>query len=140
MLCLLPLFLFYRINQILCECQQPNHDDHYLDQNYDARMPTERSSEWDKRTYYNDGNQKKKITFHLLPAGQLISMLPVVLRIPSVCFQQVENSFPLNRARRLGGHIVHHTVDSADFVHDAAGDAFQNFIRERHPVGGHPVF
>ena len=50
-------------------------------------------------------------------------------------------SLPLDRPRRLAGHVVHHAVDAVDLVDDARRRAAQHLVREgeevrRHAVGG----
>lgn len=36
--------------------------------------------------------------------------------------------FPLNSSRRLGGHIVHNSVDGLDLVYDPARAYSENFV------------
>ena len=48
-------------------------------------------------------------------------------------------SLPLDRSRRLRGHIIHNPVDALDFVDDAGRDAGQEAHVEGIEVGGHAV-
>src|SRR5664280_276889 len=50
------------------------------------------------------------------------------------------SSLPLNRPRRLAGHVVHHAVNALHLIHDAAGDGLQHLVWQGDPVGGHAVF
>jgi len=47
---------------------------------------------------------------------------------------------PFDGAGGLGGDVVDHAVDAADFVHDAVGDALEDLGGKLDPVGGHAVF
>ena len=49
------------------------------------------------------------------------------------------DSFPLDRRRRLGRHVVGHAVDAAHLVDDAAADLLQQRVGQLGPVGGHEV-
>ena len=48
-------------------------------------------------------------------------------------------SLPLDRSGRFAGEVQHHAVDTADLVGDAGADAFEEFVGNLHPVGGHAV-
>src|SRR5688500_5197080 len=48
-------------------------------------------------------------------------------------------SLPLDRARRLRGHVVDDTVDPANLVHDAPRHPIQHVVRHPEPVRGHEV-
>src|SRR6476659_7028295 len=48
-------------------------------------------------------------------------------------------SLPLDRRRRLAGDVVDDAVDPGDLVDDAVGDAAEELVGERAPVGGHEV-
>ena len=46
---------------------------------------------------------------------------------------------PFYRAGRLGGYVVHDTIDPLDLVDHACRDPLEQVVRETDPVGGHPV-
>src|SRR5437773_9012792 len=48
-------------------------------------------------------------------------------------------SLPLDRARRLGRHVVYDSVDAAHFVDQAAGDVIEEVVRHAVPVRGHEI-
>ena len=48
-------------------------------------------------------------------------------------------SLPLDRSGRFAGEVQHHSVDTADLIGDAGADAFEEFVGNLHPVGGHAV-
>src|SRR3982074_1505003 len=48
-------------------------------------------------------------------------------------------SLPLDRPRRLAGHVIHHAVHPLDLVDDAGGDAAQEGHVEGIEVGRHAV-
>ena len=48
-------------------------------------------------------------------------------------------SFPLNRARWLGRHVIDHAVDTLDLIDDAGGGAAEEVHVEGEEVGGHAI-
>src|SRR3954464_2790917 len=48
-------------------------------------------------------------------------------------------SLPLDRPRRLAGHVIHHAVDALDFVDDARRGRAEERHVERVKVRGHAV-
>src|SRR5436305_936691 len=48
--------------------------------------------------------------------------------------------FPFDGGWGLGGYVVDHTVDFANFVHDTAGHAGQHIVGYLRPGGGHAVY
>jgi hypothetical protein len=47
--------------------------------------------------------------------------------------------FPLNGRRRLARHVVGDAGDAFDFIDDAAGNGFQQFVRQVSSTRGHEV-
>lgn len=43
-------------------------------------------------------------------------------------FQQAFALFPLNRSRRLGGDVIHNSVDALDLVNDPVGSGGKDII------------
>ena len=47
--------------------------------------------------------------------------------------------FPFNRARRLGGDVIDHAVDSLNFVGDARGNFGQQLMGQVRPLNGQKI-
>src|ERR1700677_1026162 len=54
--------------------------------------------------------------------------------------QDIQDLLPLNRARRLRGNVIHHSIHSTHLIHNPIGNCLQDFVGQRNPVGGHAVF
>src|SRR5215470_9806242 len=52
------------------------------------------------------------------------------------CRTSYSRLLPLNRARRLAGHVIDHAVDARDLVDDAGRDRSQKYAVERIEIRG----
>ena len=83
-----------------------------------------------------DANTLASFDFYRLPLAACDSLWCPVLSHPT---PQHSPSLPLDRPRRLRGHVIDHAVDAAHLVDDPRRDAGQEIHREGEEVGGHAV-
>ena len=50
-----------------------------------------------------------------------------------------KNSLPLDRGRRLGGNVIHDSVDALDLIDNSGRHPVQHLVGDAGPVGGHKV-
>src|SRR5207244_10599922 len=72
--------------------------------------------------------------------SQPLSKTPISsARILPVAGRHFTSSLPLNRPRRFAGDIKANAIHAFDFVDDATGKLFHEFVGQLHPIGGHSV-